>query len=101
MNNFKFDLENLFCLCICICISVFGTLANLLSRVEKEKITITKVLANIMIMIFFGSLTYLVWTLIELPIQYSFILSGLVGFYGRGVFESLLKDKTGIDIKDS
>jgi len=36
--------------------------------------------------------------LIELPIQYGFILSGLTGHYGKKVFERFLRDNVGINV---
>ena len=100
MEGLKFDLEHLFYIFICIGVSILGSLANVLSNLKDVKITFFSMFAQVIVTIFFVIMIYIVWTLIELPIQYGFILSGLVGFYGKAFFEKFLKDKTGIDVKE-
>ena len=99
-ENYITYLEHFIRLMIFMIIGIFGTLSRLVMKIYGLKLTFIDIFLHIIATCFFASMIYILWTLIELPIQYGFILSGLTGFYGKIVFERFLKDKTGIDVSE-
>ena len=100
LYGFHFNLESLFHLFICIGVGILGTLARLLIDVKNVEIRLIDIIAECMIIVFFSTMIYLVWTLLKIMVQIAFLVSGTTGFYGRKVFERFLKDKTGIDVSE-